>query len=115
MKQHLSSVVKARRRMLEMSQQALAERAGLRREKINRFESKGEDISFNDLCKVLDALGYEIIAAPKHGKKESADDGKWRSSYIPPAEQNLAPRSFKEAGLIDGSKARVINWGKVPR
>lgn len=108
-------MVAARRRMLGWSQLELAERAGLRREKVNRFESKGEDISFSDLCKVLDALGYEIVAAPKHGNKEPIEHVEWRSSYIPPSEQNLVPQSFKQASLIDGSKARVIKWGKVPR
>lgn len=99
-----------------MSQQELAERAGLRREKVNRFESKGEDISLSDLCRLLDAVGFELIAslANKDAPKLMQQPA-WRSSALVLHEPALAPQSFKNARFMDGSKAKVVSWGKVPR
>ncbi len=92
-----------------MSQQELAARAGLRREKINRIECKGEDVGVEDLCRLLDAVGLELHVRAKGDAV----------SPSPPADapgaRRLAPQAFHEASFIDGSKARIVDWGKVPR
>ena len=96
-----------------MSQQELAARAGLRREKINRVESKGEDVSLEDLSRLLDAVGLELVvrekgASPPQSYAQSAPS-------LSHAARQMLPREFDKASFIDGSKAKILNWGKVPR
>ena len=106
-KQHIYPLLASERRRLGLSQQQLAARAGLRREKVNRVESKGEDISLEELIRLLDAVGLELAIREK--------------SQVPPALSNsgavrhLVPRSFEKAGLVDGSKVNVLRWGKIPK
>ena len=103
-----------------MSQQELAARAGLRREKVNRVESKGEDIGVDELSRLLDALGLELCVSPK--VEVSANSA---SPPVAPRVQLKSPLSqsagrqvskqFEKASFIDGSRAKILNWGKVPR
>ena len=118
-KQHIYPLLAYRRRVLGISQQELAARAGLRREKVNRFESKGEDIGVDELCRLLDAVGLELSVSLKGEAKPSS-----LLSIAPSAQldspsshlkRRLAPEEFHKASFIDGSKARILNWGKVPR
>lgn len=104
-KEHIYPVLAAYRRKLGMSQEELAARAGLRREKVNRVESKREDIGLEELCRLLDAVGLELHVREK-GERPSADQ---------PPKRRLAPRGFEEASFIDGSKAKILSWGKVPK
>jgi transcriptional regulator with XRE-family HTH domain len=97
-----------------MSQQELAARAGLRREKINRLESKGEDIGVDELCRLFDALGLELHVAKK-GKAVSPAALRAQSDFRSNSSSQLAPEEFHKAAFIDGAKARVLNWGKVPK
>lgn len=109
MKQHIYPLLASQRRKLGMSQQELAARAGLRREKLNRIESRGQDIGFEELCRLLDALGLELYVREK---------GRADSSYEPESGQagrRLVPQEFHEASFIDGSRAKILNWGKVPK
>lgn len=120
-KQHIYQLLASRRRMLGLSQQQLAARAGSRREKVNRVESKGEDIGVDELSRLLDAVGLELSVAPK------VDVNSARSASLPvapivqvnsPSSQSAVrqvPKKFRDASFIDGSKARILNWGKVPR
>lgn len=87
-----------------LSQQELAARAGLRREKVNRIESKSEDVSLEELCRLLDAVGLEIVVREK-----------CEAVSLPQSARRLAPREFDKASFIDGSKAKILSWGKVPR
>lgn len=100
MKQHIYAALASKRRRLGMSQQELAARAGLRREKVNRMESRGEDVGLEDLCRLLDALGLELQLAEKAPEER--------------APRASAPRRIREAAFLDGSKARVVRWGKLP-
>lgn len=93
----------SRRRMLGMSQQELAARAGLRREKVNRIESKCEDIGFEVLCRLLDAVGLEISVSDK------------AASPAKKAVRESQAEDFEKAAFVDGAKAKVLDWGKVPR
>lgn len=104
-KQHIYARLAAERRRLQLSQQELAARAGLRREKLNRVESRHEDISLEEISRLLDAVGLELVVQKKAEAIASA---------APPA-SGLIPRSFDKAAFIDGSRARILHWGKVPR
>ena len=111
MRQEIYPLLAAQRRKLGLSQEALAARAGLRREKVNRVESKGEDISFEELLRLLDVVGLELAVREK-GARESL------SSPAPvhaDSARRLAPKDFKSASFIDGSKAKIVSWGKVPK
>ena len=103
MKQHIHSLLAAQRRRHGLSQQELAARAGLRREKVNRVESRGEDISIEEMSRLLDAVGLELVVREKS------------AAPLPHAAPQLAVRKFHKASFIDGSKAKILSWGKVPR
>ncbi len=113
MKQHIYPVLLAQRRRLGMSQKELAERAGLRREKVNRLESRGEDASVEEVSRLLDALGLELVVR----EKEEAPPAPLvpRDGPDSPDGQRLKARPFRKASFIRGSKARIRNWGKLPR
>jgi transcriptional regulator with XRE-family HTH domain len=110
-KQHIYASLVSRRQRLGLSQQELASRAGLRREKVNRIESRAEDVGLDELCRVLDALGLELRVVEKHASGESASRHRAES----PAARYLVPRKLRDASFLDGSKARVVRWGKLPR
>jgi transcriptional regulator with XRE-family HTH domain len=121
LKQHIYNLLASRRRLLGMSQQELAERAGLRREKVNRIESKGEDIGLDELSRLLDAVGLELSVSPKV-EVNSPDSAS--PPIAPLAQLNSRPsqsarrhvaKQFQKASFIDGSRAKILNWGKVPR
>jgi hypothetical protein len=91
--------------------------AGLRREKVNRIESKGEDIGLEELSRLLDAVGLELHVSEKGqpnalGRSVSSSKADAQSSRF---ERHLVPQDFREAAFIDGSKARILSWGKVPK
>ena len=109
-KSHIRHVLASQRRRLGLSQQELAARAGLRREKVNRVESKGEDLSFEDMCRLLDAVGLVLVVQEKSAELAP-------SSALPLSHSSrpLAPHSVEQASFIDGSKSKILNWGKVPK
>ena len=113
MKQHTYPLLASQRRRLGISQQELAARAGLRREKVNRVESKGEDISFEEMSRLLDAVGLELVVREK-GEALSPSSALSAASLSHAARQ-LVPQEFDKASFIDGSKAKILSWGKVPR
>jgi len=92
-----------------MSQQELAAKAGLRREKLNRIESRQQNIGFDELCRLFDVLGLELYVREKGQASEQSEYRSARSVH------QLAPQEFHKASFIDGSKAKVLSWGKVPR
>lgn len=100
--------------MLGMSQQELAARAGLRREKVNRIESSGQNVGFNELCRLIDALGLEIFVCEKGRAGSSLERDGYHSQSAHSA-RRLEPQEFHKASFIDGSKAKILSWGKVPR
>ncbi len=113
MKQHIYPILASQRRRLGLSQQELAARAGLRREKVNRVESKAEDISLEELSRLLDAVGL-VLAVHEKGAAPSPPSALPAASLAHAARQ-LVPREFDKASFIDGSKAKILSWGKVPR
>ena len=94
-----------------MSQQELAARAGLRREKLNRIESREQNIGFDELCRLFDVLGLELYVREKG---RGSEQGEYQSPSARSVHQ-LAPQEFHKASFIDGSKAKIVSWGKIPR
>ena len=113
MKQHIYPILASQRRRLGLSQQELAARAGLRREKVNRVESKGEDISFEELSRLLDAVGLEFVVREK-GEAPSQSYA-YSAPSLSHAARQMAPQEFDKASFIDGAKVKILSWGKVPR
>lgn len=115
MKQHIYPLLAAYRRRLGMSQRELASLAGLRREKVNRIESKAEDVGLEELSRLLDAVGLELHVSEK-GKSNNLQSVPSDANASPSRfERHLIPQDFRQAAFIDGSKARILNWGKVPK
>lgn len=113
LKSHIYSLLASQRRRLGLSQQELAARAGLRREKVNRVESKGEDISLEEMSRLLDAVGLELAVREKGAA--AASSAALAAASPSHSVRHLAPREFDQASFIDGSKAKILSWGKVPR
>jgi HTH-type transcriptional regulator/antitoxin HipB len=111
---HIYSVLIAERRRRGLSQSELAARAGLRREKVNRIESKAEGVGIEELSRLLDAVGLELVVREK-GQAASAASSKLEKASPAHSARRLAPQAFHKASFIDGSKAKILHWGKVPR
>lgn len=94
-----------------MSQRELAARAGLRREKLNRIESREQNIGIDELCRLLDVVGLELYV------REKGRAGEQGEHQFPSARSvhQRAPQAFHKASFIDGSKAKIVSWGKIPR
>lgn len=104
------SLLAARRRELGLSQQDLAQRAGLRREKVNRIESQRADVGLDELCRLLDVLGLQMSI-----DKKPADMRMVQRDVAKPDSHGLMPEDFAKASFVDGSLARVVDWGKAPK
>jgi len=114
-KEHIYPILVSRRRSRGLSQQEVAARAGLRREKLNRVESKNENIGFEEFCRLLDALGLELSIREKAEAGSSLieqGDDQIESAHFA---HRLVPQEFHRASFIDGSKAKILSWGKVPK
>lgn len=94
-----------------MSQQELAAKAGMRREKLNRIESREQNIGIDELCRLLDVVGLELYVREI---ERAGEQGEFQSPSARSAHR-LAPREFQKASFIDGSKAKIVSWGKIPR
>lgn len=111
MKSHnIYAALAARRRELGLSQQELAERAGMRREKVNRIESQRIEIGLNELSRLLDVLGLEISIFRKSVANRAHSNQRAHVNS-----HGLAPEDFEKASFFDGSNAKVVDWGKAPR
>jgi transcriptional regulator with XRE-family HTH domain len=108
-------ILASRRRSRGLSQQEVAARAGIRREKLNRVESKNEDIGLEDFCRLLDALGLELSIREKAKSGPSPVEQGDRQIESAPFAHRLVPQEFHRASFIDGSKAKILSWGKVPK
>jgi transcriptional regulator with XRE-family HTH domain len=105
-KEHIYRQLIAQRRKRGISQRELAARAGLRREKLSRIESQAQNIGLDELCRLLDAAGLELQVRERDPSRPQA---------APAHPRALAPREFDQAAFIDGSRAKILSWGKVPR
>jgi predicted transcriptional regulator len=109
-KEHIYSQVAAQRRYLGLSQGELASLAGVSREKVNRVENQREDMSFELLCRLADAVGLRVMVVPKGS--EVVVDGKNVSSSPAELKNHALPAlPLEQARIIDGSRAKVLSWG----
>jgi transcriptional regulator with XRE-family HTH domain len=108
MKQHIYPILASQRRRLGLSQQQVAALAGLRREKVSRVESKSEDISLDELSRLLDVVGLELAVREKESRSPS-----FSAMPVSHSARHLPPQDFRKASFIDGSKAKIVSWGKV--
>jgi transcriptional regulator with XRE-family HTH domain len=111
MKSHMIlSELAARRRALRLSQDELAQRAGLRREKVNRIESRGDKVNLVELERLLDVVGLELSVAPKKAVRREVMPGPQQAN-----EHGQFARPIKQAAFVDGGSARIVSWGKLPK
>ena len=111
-KSHIVPIISAQRRLLGLSQQDVAALAGLRREKINRVESRYEDLSVSDLVKILDVLDLKLVIAAK-GAQDEDPGAVAKADDWPSGNRVLQPARLPDASFIDGAKAKILKWGKV--
>ena len=111
-KSHIVPVISAQRRLLGLSQQDVATLAGLRREKINRVESRYEDLSVSDLVKILDVLDLKLVIAAKEAHDEDARAVSKADDW-PSGNHVLQPARMPDASFVDGAKAKILKWGNV--
>lgn len=62
---HLAGAVRGRRMELGLTQAELAERAGVSRFWVNRFEARKQTAEIGLVLRVLDALGLEVDLRPR--------------------------------------------------
>ena len=110
--EHIYPIITAQRRLLGMSQQDLAALAGLRREKINRLESRHENVSLSDLVKILDALDLKLVVAAK-GQAGDESGAAEKAGDWPSGNHVLKPMRMADASFIDGARAKILKWGKL--
>ena len=112
-------LVKSRRKALGMSQAVLAKRSRLSREMISRFES-GSEIGLSAFRRMLQALELRIEIVPIADNEALVSD--WRA-FRDALDMDLLARTraarsgranLRQARLINGADARVIDWGKIP-
>lgn len=62
--ERLAAALRATRRERKLTQQALAERAGVARRTITNAES-AENVGIREWCRLASALGYELVLRPR--------------------------------------------------
>ncbi|PTB17651.1 hypothetical protein C9I57_27365 [Trinickia symbiotica] len=61
--ERLAKTLRSTRRERKVSQQVLADRAGVARRTITNAEG-AENIGVRELCRIVNALGYELVIRP---------------------------------------------------
>ncbi|WP_233272778.1 helix-turn-helix transcriptional regulator [Paraburkholderia acidisoli] len=61
--ERLATSLRSTRRERKLTQQALADRAGVARRTITNAE-QAENIGIRELCRLANALGYEVVLRP---------------------------------------------------
>ncbi len=62
--ERLAASLRATRRERKVTQQALAERAGIARRTITNAEG-AENVGIQEWCRLVSALGYELVLRPR--------------------------------------------------
>jgi transcriptional regulator with XRE-family HTH domain len=62
--ERLAASMRATRRDRKLTQQTLAERAGVARRTVTNAES-AENVGIKELCRLANALGYELVLRPR--------------------------------------------------
>jgi transcriptional regulator with XRE-family HTH domain len=61
--ERLAKTLRSTRRERKLSQQVLADRAGVARRTITNAEG-AENVGVRELCRIVNALGYELVIRP---------------------------------------------------
>jgi transcriptional regulator with XRE-family HTH domain len=61
--ERLAGSLRATRRERKLTQQALADRAGIARRTVTNAEHAG-NVGIRELCRLVNALGYEVVLRP---------------------------------------------------
>jgi transcriptional regulator with XRE-family HTH domain len=61
--ERVAANLRATRRERKLTQQALAERAGLARRTVTNAEN-GQNVGIKEFCRLANALGYELVLRP---------------------------------------------------
>lgn len=61
--ERLANTLRSTRRERKLSQQILADRAGVARRTITHAEGAG-NVGVKELCRIVNALGYELVIRP---------------------------------------------------
>lgn len=67
-KKEVAGIIKELRTTHELSQDALAQRAGVDRKTVNRIENNHFSPSFETLTRILDVLNVDVVFRVKKGK-----------------------------------------------
>src|SRR5437588_12071029 len=108
MKEHIYQVLASHRRKLGISQHELALRAGLRREKLNRLERKGETIGFDELCRLLDAAGLELAIREQDSSEPQPYSGEHQTASADSV-RRLEPQDIHNISCIARSRAKIFD------
>lgn len=117
----------SRRKALGVSQAALAQKAGLARETVNRFERQGTDIGIEAFGRLLAALGLvmKIEAANEVAVKnwDQFEAGQrtrllaeLRLTSPPSAKPRRVPAQGSRPDQVRaprGNNLKVLNWGRL--
>jgi HTH-type transcriptional regulator/antitoxin HipB len=68
--QKIGAAIRIRRKQLGMTQQDVADIAGLQRQTISRVEAGNEAVSFSSVARIAAVVGFELGVTPRY------DDGR---------------------------------------
>lgn len=109
--------IRARRKALGLSQTALAQKTGLTRATVSRFEQQGVDIGLEAFTRLLDALGLVMkIEAANEVVVKNWDqfEAQRRSQLLAEARAAAAQNSLADqVRALRSTRSKVLNWGKL--
>ncbi len=119
--------IQTRRKLLGLSQSALAQKAGLARETVNRFERQGTDIGLEAFGRLLAALGLVMKLEPVNEvvvKNWTQFEAQRRAELLAELRlvkpQRTVPGAAPARGVrrqrpanASGTGSKVLDWGKL--
>ena len=122
---HIS--IQIRRKVLGISQFALAQKAGLARETVNRFERQGTDIGLEAFGRLLSALGLVMKLEPANEvvvKNWAQFETQRRAELLAELRLGEPPRAamrtppapsarVRHSAKTRGAGSKVLHWGKL--
>ena len=113
----IQTSIQTRRKALGLSQSALAQKAGLARETVNRFERQGTDIGLERFGRLLGVLGLVMKLEPANEvvvKDWAQFETQRRSQLL--AELRAAPARGvrpQRSRQMSGARSKVLDWGRL--
>jgi len=104
---HISSLVRGRRKDRGLSQELLALRAGVSREFINRLEQGEKDVNLAAVSAVLGALGFGLEVTSADQAENKYQDSDWRSLAM---HRIIARKLRRNADVLKHARANIKRW-----